>query len=277
VVTLAGARVAYRAGTSLRVGEGDRRVDLDGGEVDVEVTPGGPGRFRVYAPGFIVEVVGTRFIVGADGVRTLHGRVRILDLRERELAVVSAGESWSPGPSPAASAALPSAAAVIPSPARATVRHEAVSRRAARSEPPAASPPPEKPESSEIAAALVDQAHRDLAGGDVAGARARLAEAQATARSLRVRASIDLLGADALLVEKRRPEAIAAYRRVAAEHADLPEGEMACFAVAEILCEGGTDDQAREALERYLERYPQGRFVREVNERLRSLSAAAAP
>ncbi|HEX7508018.1 MAG TPA: FecR family protein, partial [Polyangia bacterium] len=89
-----GARIAYRSGTSFRLLARARRVELYEGEVDVEVAPGGPGRFRVVAPRFVVEVIGTHFIVRPAGVETLRGTVRILDANSHELAVLHAAESW---------------------------------------------------------------------------------------------------------------------------------------------------------------------------------------
>jgi hypothetical protein len=303
---LDGARVDYRAGASLR-SDGGRRVDLDDGEVDVEVTPGGPGRFRVYAPRFIVEVIGTRFVVRTDGVRTLHGRVRVLDLSEREIAVVSAGQSWSapppataaPGPAATSPAAIEKPAPLAPAPppiaphaitstgearpdsqkvahrmdriARVARSEEAIDREPATAVAPAAAPVVAEPTPD----ALLKAAQSDLAHGDVLKAREKLDEARAVARSPRLRAAIDLLGADALLVEKHRPEAMDAYRHAADAWADSPEGEMAAFALAELLCESGSPADARAALTRYLARYPSGRFTREAADRLRSLPTFA--
>src|SRR5206468_2180078 len=52
VVALPGARVWYRERTSLRVAPGRGELELYQGEVEVDVTPGGPGRFRVVTPRF---------------------------------------------------------------------------------------------------------------------------------------------------------------------------------------------------------------------------------
>jgi hypothetical protein len=98
-----GAHIIYGARAEFRVQPGGRQVELYAGEIDVEVAPGGPGRFRVLAPRFTVEVLGTHFVVGLDRVVTLHGIVRVLEpdaagargaSRDMQLALLRAGQTW---------------------------------------------------------------------------------------------------------------------------------------------------------------------------------------
>lgn len=308
-VPLDGALVRYPAASVLRVHEGGRRVDLVDlvdGEVDVEVTPGGRERFRVVTPRFVVEVVGTRFFVRRDGVQTVHGVVRVLDLEGRELAVVRGGESWKlpsrrrdpdaerpPGAAslaapPAAPAAPPSAsahAAAPPVPAG-PVSEPSAPRvsgddvpgpqpggLASRSgpQPTTGATTPTAPPS---AAALLQEARTALSRGDAAFARERLAAALASRPDRRQRAVADLLAANALLVEGRPDRAVEAWRDVAARHADQPEAETALFAAAQLLSERGPPAAARAALEDYLRRHPEGHFAGEVREKLGRLPPA---
>ncbi len=116
------AHILYGPGAALRVQPGAREVELFAGEIDVEVAPGGP-RFRVLTPHFTVEVLGTRFIVGLDRVRTVHGVVRVAEpdaAGARQLALVRAGQIWvCPDSLPSAELASPTAHG--PSPAETPV------------------------------------------------------------------------------------------------------------------------------------------------------------
>ncbi len=251
---LPGAQVLYRAGSTLRVHAARRQVDLFEGEVEVEATRG-RGPFRVVTPRFIVEVLGTRFVVRLDSVRTLRGRVRVLDRAGHELALVSAGDAWR---APELQAALPAASQPASQPTCAPTA--------------AVAPPPAPVRRAPTAAQLLDQARTLLAEGDTARARTRISAALALTPSARQRATAERLGADALLVERQHDLALAAYQRVSERFPGSPEAETAAFAAAQILCERGRVAPARAALEGYLARYPAGRFVREAREKLATLS-----
>jgi TolA-binding protein len=81
-------------------------------------------------------------------------------------------------------------------------------------------------------------------------------------------ASTQLLLADTLLVSRRRDEAIDAYRRVVRRSARFPEAETAEFTIGQLLYERGSATEAASTFERYLDRYPHGRFAREAREHL---------
>lgn len=256
-IELAGAQLWYRAGTVLRLDRDRREVALLRGEVEVDVTPSAEARrFRVRAPRFVVEVLGTRFRVREDGVDTLRGRVRVLDLQERELATLGPGEGYrAPAPASApAPAPSPPPAPPAPTPA---------------SPEPRPAPMPARPVVVQVGARQrIAQARSALASGDTVLARQRLAEALAAGPSQPERAAIALLQADCLLSERRYEPAIAAYRALAARHPADPAGETAAFALAQLLSERGDEAAARAALEAYLARYPDGRFAREASAKL---------
>lgn len=259
-VQIKGASLFYQAGTQLRVHERERRVELLHGEVEVDVTPSPNGtgqRFRVEAASFVVEVLGTRFRVSEDSVYTLHGRVRVLDPEGHQLAVLGAGQRWTKEPPqalppepmhPQYSAA--SSTSVTPTP------KEHVGSA------PASTPRPT------TARQRIAQARSMLAAGNTALARQRITEAAAAQPTLTQRAAIGLIEAECLLSEQHYEQAIAAYRRVAEQYPSDSAGETAAFAVAQFLSERGDAKAARQALNAYLQRYPSGRFVREVTERL---------
>ena len=268
LVAFAGAGVAYRAGTAMKFHPASRTLEVTRGEVDVDVDvdfavrEGLPRRFRVATPRFIVEVLGTRFVVTPAGVRTLRGKVHVLDLAGQEIALVRAGEAWSgeawsgesrtgAGLAPAAPAITPAVAPAAPvPPARASGARSSVPVRRAS------------------VAELLARGRGALAAGDSPRARGFIENAFAAGPSEAEVAALELLQADALLVARRPDEAIAAYRRVARRRPRAPEGETAAFAVGQLLFERDAQSEAGAALYDYLARYPHGRFVREARERL---------
>jgi hypothetical protein len=272
-VSFGGARIAYEDGAQLLADPPRRHLSLARGQVDVEVDPksGLPGRFRVTTDRFIVEVLGTRFVVTPTTVRTLRGRVHILGLDERELAVLVAGESWTAPVTSAPSAAAPAPAVDAPaSPALPPVAPPPLPTPPAAAEArarPAAAPSPSVTQ-------LVARGRAAMSGGDVTSARAWIARARESMPSEAEEAALDLLEADAWLVVKQVDEAIAAYRRVGTRWFGRPEAETAAFAVGQLLAEGDSVLAAETALTEYLAHYPHGRFVREAREQLAQLQAS---
>jgi hypothetical protein len=59
-----------------------------------------------------------------------------------------------------------------------------------------------------------------------------------------------------------------AFRRTCTIYANQPEGELARFALAQLLAEQGLGAESQAALRHYLDSYPTGRFVTEVRRRL---------
>jgi hypothetical protein len=296
----AGAHIAYPANASFSVQPGGRQVDLYAGEIDVDVAPGGAGRFRVLAPHFTVEVLGTHFLVGLDRVETLHGIVRVVEPSGQELAVVSAGQTWRlhdmressdtharqtreslPGAALAAHPApgCPPAGPVVSRNAARTRRvasvagadsFAAVARPVGSERIPASRAAAEQAIETTYPSAdqLLAEARTVLAGGDTQRTRECIAGALDARPTTRQRAMAELLSADTLLVESRYDEALAAYRRTVNRFGEYPEGETAAFALAQLLCERGPPAEARVALDRYLARYPTGRFVEEAGKKL---------
>lgn len=273
--SLSGVKVAYPAGTTWRWGSNQREIHLLEGEVDVDVTPGGPGNFRVISSHFIVVVLGTRFVVRADGVKTLRGHVRVESFSGKTLAMLGAGESWSLAPQDEQDSRrdIGLAEASPESPSVAPVRRLAAKPLPSPPSldllPDLASAPSAAPSES---ARLLGEAKQFLVSGDTTRARERIASALAAKPSLRERARAELLAADAFLVERQRTQALVAYQRTGDLFATLPEGESAAFMVAQLLSEQGTPAEARAAFEHYLSRHPGGRFAHEARDKLATLS-----
>ncbi len=115
---------------------------------------------------------------------------------------------------------------------------------------------------------LLSDARAALAAGNIGHARECVASALRARPRPRQRAMAELLSADTMLVESRYDDALTAYRSMMDRFASYPEGETAAFALAQLLSERGPQDRAQQALERYLERYPAGRFAAEVEKKL---------
>ena len=267
-----------------------RRVDLRRGVVTVDVRHHAGRHWEIGTPRFTVEVVGTRFTVGASRVSTQRGVVRVLRPDGSLAARVEAGEHWSidaadtrEAPAPAASpshaveagtSAAPASAplpVVEPAPALAASPVVAVPRaldgagkreRAGHGGPVAPS----------AGRGLVD-ARRALARGDAAAARRILTPLFHLGREIAAEARV--IFAESFLVEGRYADAIDGYLLVVRDFPSTNQSESAEFAIAELEAEHGRPAAAVEALRKYLARQPHGRFVREAGQRLQQLAPAA--
>jgi len=259
-VTLGGPVIELGAGTALTWHAAARTVELERGRVTVDVDPRQGKPYRIHTAHFSVEVLGTRFEVALDGVRTERGRVRVFGADGVELATLTAGQSWAlPPPLPSLPPAPPPVAVPAPPPIAPVV-------------PPHA--PPAAPPADDGRARLLE-ARNALSRGDASDARGLLHPLLRGRRTLAAEANA--LYAESFLVEGRYAEAIAGYRRVARQFAGTEQAESAFYAVAQLALESEGRDQAARALTAYLERYPHGRFVREARQRLDRLTVSPSP
>jgi hypothetical protein len=227
-----------------------RRMELDRGSltVDVEHRPG--QYFEVETPRFTVVVVGTRFHVDLQGVHTERGIVKVVLPDGSVAARVEGGQAWSvdaPAAPPVAEVPSPPAPAERPAPAP---------RARAAVEPSAAE--------------RLGEARRSLARGDAPAARRIVAPLFHLGRDVGVEARI--LFAESFLVEGRYADAIDGYRVVVRDFPGTSQAESSQFALAQLASEHGRAEEARAALQAYLDRYPHGRFSREAALRLSKLS-----
>ncbi|MET0343998.1 MAG: FecR family protein [Polyangiales bacterium] len=220
------AEVALRAGTRVRFDAEARTLELASGEARVEVDPRPQASFAVVTQHMRVEVLGTVFTVAPTRVSVQRGRVRVLDPQGAVLAArLDAGERYALEDRPRAHA----------------LREKAEAR----------------PET------LLRDARAALGRGDVTSARGLLARfAEAKARPAE-QAEAGTLHAECALLERDANGAIGAYLEVAKRFASLPAGENAAFAAAQIAARQ-RDARASALFERYLARYPEGRFAAEA-------------
>ena len=281
LVTLAHADVQLRPGTRADWDAAARVVRLRSGSLLAEVDPARKQSFTVTTERLRVKVLGTRFEVAAASVRVLRGRVQVSTAEGRELAVLSAGESYSLPQTAATTAARQKTTTtpVAPVTDSAATDHEPNAVLAQRGARPSAERPRGRTVTTEAAAppqdtlparaaVLLDQARAELAGRRVAAARTLIETVLKAQLRPAERAEALSLRADCFLVEHDPAAAARAYQKVAEEFAQLPAGENALFAAARLEAERGAQAAAKALFERYLERYPHGRFVKEVNTRL---------
>jgi uncharacterized membrane protein len=186
-------------------------------------------------------VLGTRFSVTNETVWVQHGRVRVFGSDGAELvSTLGAGETYS---------------FTDEKPAKPAKRAQASTKPAALD-----------------AKALLGEARAALMRDDRAAARALIKKAESAQPARAERAEAGTLRAEILLLDQDGAAALSAYREVASRYAELPAGENAAFAAAQLAAKVAPSE-ARAMLEGYLARYPKGRFVDQVNKRLSRLGA----
>jgi len=254
-VKLADASTALAPATEI-VWRGEQRVvELREGSLTIDVVHRPGQHFEVRTPRFVVEVVGTRFSVDLAGVRTERGTVRVRGRDGKEIGTLGAGQAW-----------------LMPE----------ESASAAPVEPPAppteGPPPPREPSAAvataatpdEIAGARLARARRALARGNAGEARRAVEPLFRLGRDTASEARA--LYAESFLIEGRYEDAITGYQVVTRDFPSTPQAESALYAVAQLESEHGRPADARATLQRYLGRYPHGRFAKEAADRLARLS-----
>jgi hypothetical protein len=246
-VAVAHARVRAVRRASISWNEKAATVKLDSGAIELDVDPALQRGFRVVTDTFVVEVLGTRFLVDASHVEVSRGAVRVLALDGRVLvARLQMGQTWPP------LEAAPATSEPAPEP------------RAGRSRPA-------------DAAEQLARARRDLANGQVARAEKEASSILAGARDRRQDAEARTLLAECAQSRGKIDQAVAAYAAVAERFGELPAGETALFAAGRTLADAGRRTPAAHWLHRYLDRYPSGRFTVEAKERLAGLAGIEGP
>ena len=258
-VRLGDADTSLGAGTALVWRRVARSLELREGSVTIDVEHRAGQHFQVRTPRFVVRVIGTRFTVDLAGVRTERGAVRVLGTDGAALGYVTAGRSWTL-PTPAAQTesrepAAPTEAPPAPPPAPALVVASVSAARATSDDGP-----------SRLA-----QARRALARGKSGEARRLVEPLFHLGREIAVEARV--IYAESFLVEGRYADAVDGYETVGRDFPRTPQAESALYAVAQLDSEHGRVAAARAGLQRYLERYPRGRFAREASDCLAGLTA----
>jgi ferric-dicitrate binding protein FerR (iron transport regulator) len=250
-VKLADASTTLAPVTEIVWRDARRVVELRAGSLTVDVAHRPGQHFEVRTPRFIVEVVGTRFSVDLAGVRTERGTVRVLSPAGTLIGYVEGGHAWSL-PEPAGDPAPEIAPDVVTEPP-------------ARASASASALPEETP------AARLVRARRALVRGNVGEARRLVHPLFGLGRD--VAAEARAIHAESYLTEGRYEDAIAGYRVVFRDFPNTPQAESSLYAVAQLESEHGRPGDARATLQRYLARYPHGRFAKEATDRLARLPA----
>ncbi|HMG20126.1 MAG TPA: hypothetical protein VK607_02375, partial [Kofleriaceae bacterium] len=229
----AAVHVVVAASSELRWSAATRTLVLMRGSLEVDGA--GAGVARVVTERFEVELGDVALTVDAGAVRVHRGRARIVDRARTPLAHVESGATWRP----------PVATPVAPAPAAA----------------PASAAGPS-------AAALLADARAQLAAQDYAAAERTAERALATSPSRGDAAEARIFLADLAQASGALDRAVTRYLAVAAEFADLPVAESALYAAARVELRRSRTGAARAVLERYLARYPAGRYADDARREL---------
>ncbi|HMG55427.1 MAG TPA: hypothetical protein VK601_18145, partial [Kofleriaceae bacterium] len=236
----AAVHVVVAASSELRWSAATRTLVLVRGSLEVDGA--GAGVARVVTERFEVELGDVALTVDAGAVRVHRGRARIVDRARTPLAHVESGATWRPP------VATPVAAAPEAAPASAAG-------------PSATAPGPS-------AAALLADARAQLAAQDYAAAERTAERALATSPSRGDAAEARIFLADLAQASGALDRAVTRYLAVAAEFADLPVAESALYAAARVELRRSRTGAARAVLERYLARYPAGRYADDARREL---------
>jgi len=252
-VKLADASAALAPATELVWRHDKRVVELREGSLTVDVAHRPGQHFEVHTRFFVVEVVGTRFVVDPGGVQTERGKVRVWSRDGIVIGYLDAGQSWRwppPRPQREKPASEPTETPAPPTQAPATT---------------AVLPPVE-----DAAAIRLARARRALARGNAGEARRIVRPLFGLGRD--VAAEARAIYAESYLSEGRYEDAVSGYRVVFRDFPHTPQAESALYAVAQLDSEHGKPGEARASLQAYLARYPHGRFAKEAADRLARIS-----
>ncbi len=226
----------------------EETVRLGAGSLRAKVQPDPSRRFRVVTDTFAVEVLGTEFEVSTDSVEVFEGTVRIVGNDGNVLAAaLTKGGSWQAG-----------IAAKAPAKKKKRAHRRPRKRNKSVAEATAAVD----------VAALLASARSHLAAKSVAAAREDIQRALDAEPSRREQAEAYSLIAECALVSGEPAKASRLYLQVTDNYRGLSAAENALFAAARIEANAGNAAAAKKHLERYLERYPDGRFRSEAERRL---------
>ncbi len=227
--SFAHAEVTLNAGARVRFDDVHTTLELTEGRVTVDVDVSKGRPFRVLTQRFRGEVLGTRFVVSPESVEVEHGRVQVFDLEGRTLARdLRAGSTFSITPKASAHAHEPQVSARV----------------------------------------WLARAREALSQGDARSAREFVVHAEDSDPHRQDRAEAGTLRAECALIEHNPEAAVRFYRSVADRFADLSAGENAAFAAAQIAARSHGIERSKPLFERYLARYPRGRFADEARARL---------
>lgn len=250
-LALAQATVVLAAGSEARWDATLRTLHLQTGSVFADVDESAHAQFTIATPRFTVLVLGTRFHVSLDAVSVERGRVRVVAPDGSVLAqAVSAGERYVYRETDRKGAK------------QVTEEPKPEARRTS-------TPVVERRELS----AVLREVREHLAARRLDQARTLLDQTAALPGTAKERADAMSLRADTALLAGDLDAAITSYLQTARRFRELAAGENALFAAARLEAERDRKAASAKLLERYLARYPHGRFVEEARSRLSALAS----
>ena len=125
----------------------------------------------------------------------------------------------------------------------------------------------------EPASMWLKRASKQIRSQRFARARRSIRRALDAEPTRREQAEGKMLLADLALVSGNVALAISRYRRVASNYRRYSQGEAALFAAARLEAKRGRSEASRDLLLRYQNRYPKGRFAKEVSRKLQALGS----
>lgn len=184
-------------------------------------------QLRIITERFEVELANASVVVEPTTVRVRRGSARIVDREQNQLAQIEAGSVWQPE---------------------------------IEMSPMVAKRPEKKPK-------LIVQARVELAAGHQQLAEQIAETLLASQPSRRDEAEARMFLAELAQGAGQLDVAIERYDLVATKFADLPAAESALYAAARLEMRRGRADAARTLFDRYLDRYPAGRYADDVRQR----------
>jgi hypothetical protein len=246
VMHFAHARVEVAGNSRLKFDRAGSVLSLERGRVDLDVDPSAGKVFWVHTQTFRVQVLGTQFSVTPEQVSVREGHVQVSDHQGKVLARdLAGGTTFSLQHGPETRTAPASATAAQTTAARASLPEPAIA---------------------------LDRARKFLANGQTQLAAQLLDGLKRAHLSRQERAEASTLRAEIALLEHNLGGALKQYEVLGRRFGDLPAGENATFAAAQLAARTAPARE-RALLESYLAHYPKGRFADEARAKLRKLAA----
>ena len=247
------AQVRLQKGSRVRFDDANHNLVVDRGQVDVDVDASQGRAFAVTTQHFRVQVLGTQFSVTPESVHVQRGRVQVFALDGSVLAKdLGAGASFSYGADEASAGEEPADETAHEAAHEAAPKHDGRVPRLS-------------------AATWLARARDALSHGDTRSARNYIERAEREHPRRVDRAEAGTLRAESALLDHDARGAEQQYLSVARSFANLPAGENAAFAAAQ-LATRSDPKRERELYQSYLKHYPRGRFADEAQKRLQKLA-----
>jgi hypothetical protein len=221
---------------------------------------------RITTPRFFVDATRAEYRVTTTNVTVTRGTVRVFgSYGEMIVPALHAGETWTlPYIAAGASASgdgSSDANAAGTGPAASGDGSSDVNAAAGTGDSTSSGDAGADSRDPSAAAMHLSRARKAFARSECKAVRTQATAALATDATRAQAAEAHTLLAECAQLEGRLDEAAASYDSIATRFAGLPAGETALIALARLEHNRGNTSAARGAYQRYLKRYPEGRFA----------------